>query len=209
MDRNETFLTAAKEFADKARRLSTITEVAIVGSVADGDANPSDIDLALIIRSLDEISAIGKYARQMSKYHNAWEVFVFDQSLYYLGRVCHRREYPGGSVDCSVEGCGTHPHLRINADFEYNEKTFFGSPIDVLWTTYETSKLYAQRNRLGITKLKKYPVLEDIQIKCILCGRIFLFSGAEQKWYKKRGLRQPKRCQSCIEKEQIEGLRDY
>ncbi|MFW6122500.1 MAG: zinc-ribbon domain containing protein, partial [Petrotogales bacterium] len=52
---------------------------------------------------------------------------------------------------------------------------------------------------LGIVESRRYTVLEDIKIKCVRCGKIFVFTGSEQKWYQKRGLSQPKRCPSCIE----------
>jgi len=74
----------------------------MVGSVDGDDPYSNDLDLALILRNLDEIATIARYARQMSSYHHAWEVFLFDKNLSPLGRICHRRECPGQSVDCSV-----------------------------------------------------------------------------------------------------------
>ena len=46
---------------------------------------------------------------------------------------------------------------------------------------------------------RSYLVLEDIMIECLCCGKTYVFTGAEQKWYRKRGLSQPKRCPDCIE----------
>ncbi|NCO24149.1 MAG: cytochrome C551 [Candidatus Infernicultor aquiphilus] len=51
--------------------------------------------------------------------------------------------------------------------------------------------------------------MEDIKIKCVLCGKIFLFTASEQKWYKKQGFSPPKRCPDCIERERIKGLRNW
>lgn len=49
---------------------------------------------------------------------------------------------------------------------------------------------------------------KDVKIKCILCGKIFLFTASEQKWYKKQEFSPPKRCPDCIERERINGLRN-
>lgn len=117
------------------------------------------------------------------------------------------RKCPGQSVDCSVPGCGQPPHLRVHSDFKYQEKIFFKSPIDVLWTSFERSRLLERKDELGIAESRRYSILEDIKIKCVLCSKIFLFTASEQKWYKKQGFDPPKRCPDCIEKERIKGLR--
>ncbi|MBN1860851.1 MAG: zinc-ribbon domain containing protein [Candidatus Thermoplasmatota archaeon] len=41
--------------------------------------------------------------------------------------------------------------------------------------------------------------MQDITLECMLCGAPFVFTGGEQKWYQKRGLNQPKRCEKCRE----------
>ncbi len=205
MNKNENLRVAAEEFAEKAQKLLSALEIAIVGSVAGDDPHPNDLDLVIIVRNLDEIAIIAKYARQMSKHYHGWEVFLFDEGLMPLGRVCHRRECPGQSIDCSVPGCGQPPYLRVDPEFEYDEKMFFKSPIDVLWTSFSMSRLLARKDELGIVESRRYPVL-DIEIECILCGKTFVFTGSEQKWYQKRGLSRPKRCHDCRERTCMEGL---
>lgn len=37
----------------------------------------------------------------------------------------------------------------------------------------------------------------DKEIRCIHCGKIFVFSKGEQEYYKKHSLVQPRRCQGC------------
>jgi hypothetical protein len=199
MEKNELLRTAAKEFAEKIQRLPTPRELAIVGSVAGDDPYPNDLDLALILQTLDEISTIATYARQMSKWCHAWEVFLFDEDIKFLGRICHRKGCPGQSIDCAVPGCGTPHHVRRLPGFEYKEEIFFHSPVEVLWTTYTTSRLLARKKERGIVESRKYLILQDITLECMLCGAPFVFSGGEQKWYQKRGLNQPKRCENCRE----------
>lgn len=204
MNMNENLRLAAKEFTEKANKLSSVIEIAIVGSVAGGDPYPNDLDLAVVIRSFDDFEILAKYARQISKYYHAWEVFLFNEDLKQLGRVCYRKNCPTMSVDCLVPGCGNPPHLSVEPDFEYDERMFFESPIDVLWTSLSKSCLLLHKEELGIFESRKYPVLEDIEIECILCGKTFVFSANEQKWYQKRGLRQPKRCPDCKEKQLLD-----
>lgn len=197
MDKYEAFRTAAKEFAEKAQKLSSVLEIDIVGSVAGHDPYANDIDLAIVVSNLDEIETIAKYARQMSKYNPSWDVFVFNKHLKYLGRVCYRKECPTLSVDCSVPRCGEPPHLMVIHGFKYNAKKFFKSPIEVLWTTSGESRLLSRQKELGIVKPREYPVLQDIELTCIICGKKFVFSAVEQKQYKKMGFKPPKRCPEC------------
>jgi len=206
MNKNEILRLAANEFTEKTHKLSSPLEIAIIGSVARDYPYPNDLDLVIIIRNLEEIPTIAKYARQMSSHYYGWEVFLFDENVSLIGRICYRRKCPGQSVDCSVPGCGQPPHLRVHFDFKYQEKIFFNSPIDVLWTFFKRSRLLERKDELGITESLIYPVLEDIKIKCILCGKMFLFTASEQKWYKKQGFSPSKRCPDCIKRERA--LRD-
>ena len=80
--------------------------------------------MAIVVSNLDEIETIAKYARQMSKYNPSLDVFVFNEHLKYLGRVCYRKECPTLSVDCSVPRCGEPPHLMVIHGFKYNAKKF-------------------------------------------------------------------------------------
>ena len=179
--------------------LSSVLEIVIAGSVAGADPYPNDLDIAIIVDSLDELVLVSKYARQMSKYYHGWEVFLLNKSLLYLGRICHRRQCPSQSVDCCVPGCGDPPHLRIHSGFKYDEKIFLSSPFNILYTSFKESCMLARKDELGITDSRKYPVLEDVEIKCAVCGGIFIFTAGEQKWYKGMGYNQPKRCSECRE----------
>jgi len=153
MNKNEILRVAANEFAEKVHKLSSPLEIAIIGSVAGGDdPYPNDLDLVIIIRNLEEIATIAKYAREMSRHYHGWEVFLFDENVSLLGRICHRRRCPGQSVDCSVPGCGHPPHLMVHSDFKYQENIFFNSPIDVLWTFFKKSRLLERKDELGIAE---------------------------------------------------------
>ena len=88
--------------------------------------------------------------------------------------------------------------FKVHSDFKYQEKIFSDSPIEVLWTSFKRSGLLEHKDELGIVESLIYLVLEDIKLKCVLCGKIFLFRASEQKWYKKQGFSLPKRCPNFI-----------
>ncbi|ODS42597.1 MAG: hypothetical protein MSIBF_04635 [Candidatus Altiarchaeales archaeon IMC4] len=204
MNKNKIIGIAANEFAEKIRKLSGILEISVVGSVAGGDPHPNDLDIVVIIRNLDEPPIMAKCARQMSSHYHNWDVFFFDEDISPLGRICRRRECPTQSVDCCVSGCGKPPHLQVCPDFEYDENKFLASPIKVLWTSFKKKDcLLARKDELSIES-RKYPVLEDIEIKCRVCGNTFVFTGGEQKQYQKLGFCQPKRCLECREQKYME-----
>jgi hypothetical protein len=49
------------------------------------------------------------------------------------------------------------------------------------------------------TEVKKSPEFEDIKMKCIDCGKDFIFTVGEQIYYRDRHIpTQPKRCRSCL-----------
>lgn len=202
MEKNKLLRTAAMEFAEKIQNLSTPLELTIVGSVAGNDPYPNDLDIMLILRNLDDISTIATYARQISKWYHAWDVFLFDEEIEPQGRICHRKTCPSQSIDCAIPGCGKPQHVRMIPEFEYKEELFFTSPLEVLWTSFPTSRFLSRKKELGIVESRKYPVMEDITRECILCGKPFIFTGGEQKWYQKQGFNQPKRCPKCREEEQ-------
>jgi hypothetical protein len=199
MEKNELLRTAAREFTEKIQKLSTPLELAIVGSVAGNDPYPNDLDIALILRNLNESSTIAEYARQISKWYHAWDVFLFDEKIEPQGRICHRKTCPSRSIDCAVPGCGKPPLVKQIPEFEYNEELFFTSPLEVLWTSFPTSHFLSRKKELGIVDSREYPIMEDITLKCMLCGKPFIYSGGEQKWYQKQGFSQPKRCPECKE----------
>jgi predicted nucleotidyltransferase len=195
VDKNGILRDAARQFMQKAQSLPEVAEIVLCGSVAGNDPYPSDLDLAIILTTFDILEDLAKYARQMSSIAHNWEAFVFDDQLTYRGRICHRRECPGQSVDCLHPACGEVPHLKIDPDFEFDERLFFESPFEILLTPKE-SRFLKHKQELGIAS-RVYTPLKPLKRACIECGQRFTVDGGEQKWYEKRGLALPKRCFRC------------
>jgi hypothetical protein len=195
--RNDILKDAARQFAQKAGELAEVAEISICGSVAGNDPDPYDLDIAVVVTSLGFLEPLAKYARQMSSISHAWEVFVFDQQLTHQGRICHRRECPGQSMDCADPNCGKVPHMRIAPDFQFDKQQFFESPFEIIYQATEKSYLLRYKEQIGITLSRVYTPLKSIKVECVVCGRRFTIDGGEQKWYAKGGLNLPKRCSRC------------
>ena len=133
-ERREKLLQAAQEFAEKIKDSPSICEVALCGSMVMDDPYPNDIDLAIVIDSLEDFPKIAKCARQISSSYHGWEVFVFKPSRTYLGRICHRRHCPTQTAYCNNENCGQTPFLGNMQGFSFDPKLFFAAPIRLFWT---------------------------------------------------------------------------
>lgn len=109
------FFQAAQQFANKAKNLESVQEVVLCGSMAVGDPNPGDLDLAVVLSHIDELPGLARFCRQISSTTHAWEVFVFNTDRRYLGRICHKRECPGRYA-CDAKDCGRRLICAIFAD---------------------------------------------------------------------------------------------
>lgn len=194
--RNAILREAARSFVEKASALPSVLEIAIIGSVAGNDPYAGDLDLAMVLNDFEDFKALARHARQISPVSHEWEVFVFDRDPAHKGRICHRRECSRQSVDCLVAGCGTIPHLRIISGFAFDERMFYESPFDILFSRGE-SLFLSRKNELGITVTRTYPVLKRMRVDCVECGRGFMIDPGEQKWFARRGMEFPKRCPKC------------
>jgi NAD-dependent SIR2 family protein deacetylase len=45
----------------------------------------------------------------------------------------------------------------------------------------------------------------DKTLKCVGCGKNFLFTEAEQKFYEEKGFTEPKRCKECRQERKRKG----
>lgn len=194
--RRTRFYEAARLFAERVQLLPTVQEVVLCGSMATLDPYPLDLDLAVVVSSLEELPQIARRARQMSCYYHGWEVFVFTPDRRYLGRLCHRKDCPTTTTCCEAPDCGKIPYLGNQSGFEFNPELFLAPELKALWTRTEKSILLDWRTALGL----KAPAIEPLapaEIECVECGTTFPFSVAEQKIYAKRGWHRPKRCEAC------------
>lgn len=195
-ERKQRFRKAAKTFAGKLASRKSVQEVALCGSMVTEDPYPNDIDLAIVVDSLNELPVIARAARQISSTYHGWEVFVFRPDRTYLGRVCYRRECPSQTARCDKIDCGRVAHIGNLADFQFDPMLFLSPPIEILWRRGPKSALIEWKEALGArsTEQERY---RSITLKCWECGKRFLFFVGEQKRFAKRGFREPSRCELC------------
>jgi len=195
-ERRLRFREAAKTFASKVASLRSVQEVALCGSMVTEDPYPNDIDLAVVVDSVADLSHIARTARQISSTYHGWEVFVFQPGRSYIGRICHRKQCPTETARCDNLDCGRIPFLGNLRDFTFDPSIFLAPPIEILCCRGPKSMLLDWKEALGacLTESHKY---EPIILKCSECGKRFLFSIAEQKNFAKRGFHEPKRCELC------------
>ncbi|MFX4263452.1 zinc-ribbon domain containing protein [Pelotomaculum propionicicum] len=198
------FCQAAQNFTNKAKNLASVQEVVLCGSMASDDPYPLDIDLAVVLDGLHELSQLARFCRQISSVTHAWEVFVFNTGREYLGRICHKRECPGLRY-CDAPDCGKIPHLHNVRGFRFKPALFLSPQLQILWSRNEESILLSWRRELNLRKsqVKSY---EAIRLICRECGNRFIFEASEQKFFAKRGWQEPKRCESCREKKWLRNM---
>lgn len=204
MDKITRLRQAASEFAQRAESIDSVLEIALFGSLAKGDPHPKDIDLAVIVSNLDHIPVLARAARKMSSLYHNWDVFILNSKLRYIGRLCHRKECPSGSVQCI--GCGDIPFIQHIREFKFAPEDFYSSPFEILFKRQTESRFISQREKYGIKENRDYEKFEDVVLECWECGNTFIFTGGEQKFYKQRGFQQPKRCEDCRMRKQ---MRDF
>jgi predicted nucleotidyltransferase len=209
MDKITRLRKAAKEFAQQAEFIQSVQEVALFGSLAKGDPYPKDIDLAVIVSSLDHIPVLARAARKMGSLFHNWDVFVFNSRLNYVGRLCHRKECPCGAVECI--GCGDIPFIKHIREFKFTPEDFYTSHFEILFNHQLKSRFISQREQYGIEEIRGFEKFEDVMLECWECGDSFILTGGKQKYYKQHRFQLPKRCESCRIKQQMleSGLYDY
>src|SRR3989339_280881 len=160
MENRELFRHMAEEFVGKVKGFESVLEIALAGSVAGGDPNPLDLDIAMVLKDVKDIIDIAKLSRQTRAKILNLDIFDFDKSAEYLGRICHRKECPGGSVDCYVENCGKVKHLRMLEEFVFDQKSFFRKKIEILYSEGESVLLKKQIEVMSALDLKELKIEE-------------------------------------------------
>jgi predicted nucleotidyltransferase len=105
-------LLAAKWFVDRAKKVESVKQIALIGSICTGKQNPKDIDILLTIAANTDIAPIARLSRQMlgriQRGLLGADVFLVEEGRY-LGRPCRYRE-PHPRVVCA------HDNLRCSLD---------------------------------------------------------------------------------------------
>ncbi|HUP59663.1 MAG TPA: UPF0158 family protein [Thermoanaerobaculia bacterium] len=113
IDARHHLLAGAVAFVDRVKRISGVTRIALIGSIATPKREPNDIDLLVTIATntiARDIAAAGRklkgHAQQLNR---GADIFLTDPAGTYLGRTCPWRECaPGIRMSCEAQHCGTY-----------------------------------------------------------------------------------------------------
>jgi len=132
--RYEDFRAAAGYVAEAFARVPMVIRVALFGSVASppriesdrwrrGNLHePKDVDLAVWIDDVVDLGSLRKLSAQalnrlwhdkeIGVAHHQVDIFLFEPTGKYLGRLCHFSRCPKHKPECRAEGCGAVPFLQ-------------------------------------------------------------------------------------------------
>ncbi|MDR0327065.1 MAG: cupin domain-containing protein [Planctomycetaceae bacterium] len=170
LKRHQSFIVFALILAERLIEYPEVERIALFGSLAKPPVlepypyskylrnrgvhifhSPKDIDLAIWLSSLDNLSTIRKtmskivgdmMEQTLGLSDDRVELFVFDhQSGKYLGRVCHFNRCPKGYNDCVHQRCGVPKHLKTMEGFVFHPEAISRVNSEVLFERTPTVEL--------------------------------------------------------------------
>lgn len=104
-------------FVTRARQLSGVSRIALIGSLTTDKVAPKDIDLLVTITEEMDLTQLATLGRKISggaqSFNCGADVFLADQAGNYLGRSCHWKECrPFLRMSCDAFHCGRRPYLH-------------------------------------------------------------------------------------------------
>ena len=142
LKRYEAFQAAAEYIARAFAGQPSVRRVALFGSVASAPTvetrrrrsvhlhEPKDTDLAVWldpVTGLNELRKLSAKAlqrlwqeKELGVAHHQVDIFLFDATGTYIGRLCHFNECPKHKPECRVHRCGEVPFLQQHEDFTFH-----------------------------------------------------------------------------------------
>ena len=140
--RYQHFRAAAACVAAEFARMPTVTRVALFGSLASSPRieserrrrgrihEPKDVDLAVWLDDVVDLDSLRRLSAQalnrlwhdkeIGVAHHQIDIFLFDATDKYLGRLCHFNQCPKHKPECRAEGCGNTPFLQQHDGFDFD-----------------------------------------------------------------------------------------
>ena len=128
--------------AESLGHVPLVRRVALFGSVASApriESNrrrrgylhePKDVDLAVWIDDVGDLDGLRKLSsrtvnrlwedEEIGVAHHQVDIFLFDATGKYLGRLCHFSRCPKEKPQCRAEGCGAVPFLQQHDGFVFD-----------------------------------------------------------------------------------------
>lgn len=131
-------LAAVNTFVRSASKLSDVTRIALVGSLATPKANPKDADVLVYVADDIDLSKLARLGRQLKgtaqQINCGADIFLANEDCEYIGRTCHWREcHPGVRLSCHARNCGLRQFLYDDLDTLCLDSKLIAEPPLDLW----------------------------------------------------------------------------
>ncbi len=142
LKRYQDFRAAAECVAAAFAGQPAVRRVALFGSVAPAPRleagrrgrghfhDPKDVDVAVWLDGATDLDRLRKLSaqalhrlwdeKQIGVAHHQLDIFLFDATGKYVGRLCHFNRCPKHKPQCRVDGCGKLPFLRQHDGFVFD-----------------------------------------------------------------------------------------
>ncbi|MEZ4683281.1 MAG: hypothetical protein R2932_54640 [Caldilineaceae bacterium] len=125
-------------FTAQARELPGVQRIALIGSLATPEPDPSDADLLVTVADdmdLEPLATLGrKLAGHMQGFGRGGEIFLADAQGNYLGRTCHwKRCEPYIRARCEAQHCGRRQYVYDDFQNLRLAKALIAKPPVELW----------------------------------------------------------------------------
>ena len=150
------FQTAAEQVAAAFTEVPAVKRVTLFGSVASSPRTesgrrrrghihePKDVDLAVWLDGVADLDHLRKLSAQalnrlwhdneVGVAHHQVDIFLFDATGNYLGRLCHFNQCPKHKPQCRAAGCGKVPFLQQHDGLVFDSgESLHPSRIEILY----------------------------------------------------------------------------
>jgi hypothetical protein len=129
-------LLAVRSFVHSARNCPGVIHIALMGSLTTTKAIPKDADVLVVIDGSMDLARLARAGRRLKgvaqTINLGADIFLADENLHYLGRICHFREcHP--RMACAAQHCGRREHLNDDLQVVTLSHELLRSPPVDLW----------------------------------------------------------------------------
>jgi hypothetical protein len=129
-------LDAVRAFVETASAIAGVRRISLLGSLATAKPIPKDADVLVVIDAAMPLEKVARAGRQLKgagqKINLGADVFLADEQLRYLGRICRYREC-FSRVRCEAQHCGRRQHLNDDLQVVTLSRELMAAPPLDLW----------------------------------------------------------------------------
>jgi hypothetical protein len=131
-------LAGVLAFTQAASRVSGVTRIALIGSLATDKPDPKDADVLVTVADDADLTLLAAHARKLLGHaqsrNRGGEVFLANLRGAYLGRTCPWKECrPGVRMSCDALHCGQRPYLHDDLRAIRLPRALIAAPPIQLW----------------------------------------------------------------------------